>query len=776
MNPRIPGYWLVAPLLMSFACMTRAAEPSAGPSMPMPVNQADAAPARWPAKPVLASRLLDDMENQSTWSHAGGFGAIELTTERFKDGARALRLTSPTYPEKPVGSGEKGRPFGESIARRTFDNEDWRGFNRISLWVYPTLPGFRVITLMAKLHNDGEVKVPDESHREGLHYFLLEPDRWNQVIFEITHLARDRVNALEIVYRLQGNEPGATARVCYDLDRLELQKVEPDYYEGWPVAPGRIAYSHTGYVPAGTKTALASGLGAEQFQMMDAASGRVVLTRPVQVAKGPLGEFQVLDFTDFREPGRYVLSAGGITTRPFRIAETVWRDTIWKTINFYYCERCGFEVPGIHDVCHRDWQSVHGDRRIVINGGWHDAGDLSQGLINTAESAAAMFGLAERLRASDPVLSRRLIDEGRWGLDWLLRNRYGDGYRIAWATMDFWTDGILGTVDDVTFEAARTPGDNFTAAATEALAARVLKSEDPILAGFALEAAEQDWQWAVEQAPRPTRVELAAEGAIASLELFKVTGRRSYADKAVEFARIILECQQSQPTPWKTPLSGFFYASPRKDAILNFNHRAHYQAPVVALCELCTSLPDHADRPTWLAAVKRHAEYLQAVARFTEPYAMLPSGLYRLDGSDDRHYQAQARAGVDLGGGYALRRFPIWSSFRGNNGVLLSHARSLAAAARLLNDPALADLCQRQLQWVVGRNPFSQSLMYGEGYDYLPQYTAMSGDMTGSLPVGISTREDADAPYWSTMNCYNHKEVWVHPSARWLAILQDLAP
>jgi hypothetical protein len=65
--------------------------------------------------------------------------------------------------------------------------------------------------------------------------------------------------------------------------------------------------------------------------------------------------------------------------------------------------------------------------------------------------------------------------------------------------------------------------------------------------------------------------------------------------------------------------------------------------------------------------------------------------------------------------------------------------------------------------------------MYGEGYDYAPQYTAMSGDLAGSLPVGIQSLRERDLPYWPTSNCYNYKEVWVHPSARWLAILSDLA-
>jgi hypothetical protein len=118
----------------------------------------------------------------------------------------------------------------------------------------------------------------------------------------------------------------------------------------------------------------------------------------------------------------------------------------------------------------------------------------------------------------------------------------------------------------------------------------------------------------------------------------------------------------------------------------------------------------------------------------------------------------------------------VWFELRGNSGTVLSQTKALSTAARLRHDPHLDTLVQQQLQWHVGRNPFAQSLMFGEGHDYAPQYTAMSGDMVGSLPVGIQTRKPFDLPYWPAANCYNYKEVWVHPSSRWLAILADLAP
>ena len=118
----------------------------------------------------------------------------------------------------------------------------------------------------------------------------------------------------------------------------------------------------------------------------------------------------------------------------------------------------------------------------------------------------------------------------------------------------------------------------------------------------------------------------------------------------------------------------------------------------------------------------------------------------------------------------------MWFARRGNYGVLLSQAKALSAAARLRGDSAGLDLAQRQAQWIVGRNPFAQSTMYGEGYDWAQQYSVSSGDFVGSLPVGMQSRGMTDLPYWPSQNMYVYKEVWVHPSGRWLWLMEDLLP
>jgi len=62
----------------------------------------------------------------------------------------------------------------------------------------------------------------------------------------------------------------------------------------------------------------------------------------------------MMDFSEVRQSGSFILEAGNARTRPFRIDPNVWRPTILKAINFLYAERCGMAIPGVHGVCHRD--------------------------------------------------------------------------------------------------------------------------------------------------------------------------------------------------------------------------------------------------------------------------------------------------------------------------------------------------------------------------------------------------------------------------------------
>jgi hypothetical protein len=147
-----------------------------------------------------------------------------------------------------------GRGWGDAGVRRKFDGEDWSKFNRISVWIYADWPGGYVDALGLRIYNDGVEKLPAPFMQEGEHSIVVHDGQWNLVVWEIGNVARDKVTALEFSHGMGGNEPEAADKVTFYFDRLELERVEPDYIEGWGVWPGRISYSHSGYPAGAPKT------------------------------------------------------------------------------------------------------------------------------------------------------------------------------------------------------------------------------------------------------------------------------------------------------------------------------------------------------------------------------------------------------------------------------------------------------------------------------------------------------------------------------------------
>ncbi len=766
------------------------------PKMPMQANDENGALSRWLKKKVLDSRELDAMENLSTWTFTGD-GEMALADSPVKNGAHSLRISSKENLGLVGGSGE----WEDLVASRKFPSEDWRGYNRISLWVYPDVIGAPALSASLVLHNEGAHRLPDHYNEGRDESIPLKNHEWNHVVWEIAPLDRDKVTQIDFAYSMPKMFPDPGDQTILYIDQLELQKVDADHVEGWDVAPGKIAFSHAGYTAGATKTAIASSLDAHEFSVIEQGTGKIVLTKAIQEETTPLGKYAVLDFSEVQTPGEYVLRAGGITTRPFQISQEAWRESIWKAINFMYSERCGTVIPGIHGICHLDDYTIHGDKRIVVNGGYHDAGDLSA-TGNTPGMAYGLFSLAERLQqqGEDPVLRERVLEEAKWGLHWVLKTSFGDGYRSTGQLISYWTDGIMGDADDRFGQAVNDPEWNFRVAALEALAARVLKESDPELAIRSLRTAQQDWNFAVEgmktAAPLPEvygakdDLERISFGAIASVDLYRATGEERYAEEAFKLGEQIMASQEQTIQPWSIPLTGYFYTSPKRENLFHRFHIGQEEEPIIALTHLCETFPKNENWMKWYGAIVLHSKYYQeATAKADRPYDMLPAAIYKeseakllpesknwtpLRAADRDSYLEQVRRGIPLGGDYYLRRFPVWFDFRGNSSVLLSQTKALSAAGQLRGDLGAEDLAQQQAEWLLGRNPFSTSIMYGEGYDWTPLYSVRSGQMVGAIPVGIETKEYNDAPYWPTQICWTYKEVWTQPVGEWIWLMQDL--
>jgi len=464
-------------------------------------------------------------------------------------------------------------------------------------------------------------------------------------------------------------------------------------------------------------------------------------------------------------------------------------------LNFFFAERCGFDQPGIHQACHKDVSCIHPDgRRIPVNGGWHDAADLTQGIGNTARAGIAMLKLAASVKDKQPDLYKRLLEEVRWGVNWSLSTRFGDGYRNGGLIIGIWTDNIIGTKDDMESKASNNPSDNFIASILTSTAVPFYKSEDPVFARWCSNAAIEDFRFAVEMMGQvineKNETELHALASVAAVGLYELTGDKMYIDKAATFAKVVIEAQQiERRNDWSIPLRGFFYESRSKKRPLAYFHGSNEELMIEGISALLKNAPNHSDVKLWRTSCEAYADYLRDISNSIAPYGILPAAVYEVGNADfggiyhegDRvglpsmeEYNAQVKNGIRLGGNFYLRRFPVAYQFRGFHAIVMGKAKAAFLLAGLFNDKGLKDIATRQMEYIVGYNPFAISTIYGDGYDYPPLYGAYAGDVVGAVPVGIETFENDDEPYMPMQVNATYKEIWTHTTAATIWLVSEL--
>ncbi|MBO9617937.1 MAG: glycoside hydrolase family 9 protein [Niabella sp.] len=755
-------------------------------------------------KKVSTSVMLCDMEDLSVWSHKG-IGHISKTAERSRSGKYSLRLeapvTSPTLPDWGLGR-------GTCMASYNVGGANWEKYNRLKFYIYPDCEGARSIYLNLYLENDGAVKVPDKYGREGYHEINLKNHQWNECFVEMTGLSRDKITKLSFAIETFGKELTMGDSLQFDVDAVELQTVDnPETVRGWQPAQDRIIFSTTGYGINSSKSAIVNvSKNAGTFQLKDAKTLNTVYSGKIQNQQTGIGSFQTIDFSDFKKEGQYIIQAGSVQTMPFYINKDIWDNSAWRMINFLYAERCGYPVPGKHGACHTDLHANFEGKIIPINGGWHDAADMSQQTLQTGEISYSLLMMAARAKEKNNIpLYNRLMEEALWGMDFVMRSRLGNGYRAQnWGT-NFWTDGIIGTLDDAGRREVMVWNgalENYLLAGIEAYASMSI-TNDEALKGNLRKIAIEDFSFAKERFDKLGFNELVKKGgghagmashsqymaniSWAASMLYKLTRNKTYADEAAKAIEYTLQCQRIEPLKDKDGLSGFFYRDLDKKSIVHYNHQSRDYAYMEALEALCTTQPNNHEYKRWVNAMTLYGGYLKKIMQYVQPYGLVPSGVYQRDevkdsanfyavqvgirSGADKDFYEQYNNGIRLDDDHRLRIFPVWFSFKGNAAVCLSTGRAAAICGRFLKDKELMNIAEQQLFWIVGRNPFGQSLIYGEGSNYPQLYTALPGETVGAIPVGMQSYYNEDQPYWPQFNTATYKEVWGASAARWLMVI-----
>ena len=763
--------------------------------------------ARGLAKPVRFSESLWDGKQNDCWRFEGD-GSARIS----EPGVLELRTFSRAdhWPEREARAVDAAAgfyaTFGSYIARLDLRGKNLSRGNRIRFDIRPSCPGLHSPIIRAAFVNNGAVKIPDAYSREGFHAINLENHTWNTCLWEIESIAHDKIEEVSFQVHRYGKELSGGDELLFEIKDIRFEEVECDVVHGWRCAREEAVFPRSGYFTRGTKTAIANTV-ASDFEIIDDAAERTVFKGAVERAQTGHGDFGVLDFSPLTTPGRYRIRFGATETAAFRIGDEIFEETLWRLVNFLFCERCGYPVPRKHGVCHGDIIAEHQGVKLAFQGGWHDAADVSQQTVQSAEILHALLETAAAVKTKSLLLYRRLMEEAAWGLDFVLRTRFGDGYRASNASIRRWTDGLIGNFDDCEARVHNHSFENFIAAGVEADAAQAFAAEDQELSWKCLEAAVEDFDFALARfnavgLERPLPQEHAGTASLsqfyaaaiwAASLIYTQRPEPRFAESAVVFAEQLLRCQEREGIQTEDGLiiKGFFYRDETRKTIVHFSHQARDQIFVQALAAACAAFPGHRDKKNWESAMALFGAYLKTLRQYTAPYGMLPAGIYTKAEIDDdeafnaihptvnfeaeqANYAEQLESAIPLGKGAFIRCFPVWFSFRGNSAIHLSMGKAASILGRYFRDEELLQIAREQLYWTLGKNPFGQSLIYGEGGNYGQQYAALLGETVGEMPVGVQTRRNEDLPYWPQANIATYREVWTTPPGRWLWIAADL--
>jgi hypothetical protein len=223
-----------------------------------------------------------------------------------------------------------------------------------------------------------------------------------------------------------------------------------------------IRASQIGYQPQDAKIAIAVSMSRlpDFFAVVGADSGMAAFqgrTRPVTGVKwGQFENHVELDFSALKTPGRYVLQVGESKSLPFTIGAGAYAELPGQLLEFMREQRCGYN-PWLEAVCHPfDGRTAYGPLTngtyLDARGGWHDAADLLKYLLTSGNATAQMLLAFElgspRSKVQSPKCRARLgtsapgpvsddrfdalgqpypngipdiLDEARWGLEWMLK-------------------------------------------------------------------------------------------------------------------------------------------------------------------------------------------------------------------------------------------------------------------------------------------------------------------------------------------------------------------
>ena len=542
---------------------------------------------------------------------------------------------------------------------------------------------------------------------------------------------------------------------------------------------------HVGYDLQSTKQALVIGAKGDpapgNFALINVDSGRTVLEGPLRPA-GDVYDWRGMvfwnaDFSVWREPGHYAVRIsspeGQVTSCSFTIDNEILERQSLSNVLYYFK---GQRASGDFDRADRHLAIPdEPDKFVDAHGGWYDAtGDY--GIHLSHQNLTSYFNpqqvplVAWSLLASYRVLEsrggdnfseyrRRLLDEGLYGADYLVRIKRRDGSffesisapgkeklakdrdignpnwrtQIKTSTTDS-TEHHVDTVKPHTYEASFRAGGGMSIAAL-ALASTLPEEGDYKRAQY-LRTAKDAFQFLSQH-----NLELLNDGTenivddycvlMAAAELYRASHEDQYRTAASARAKSLVA---------RLTTTGKWHDYWRADAQTRpFFHPSDAGLPVISLLNYYgVALPE--EQKSIRDAVQRSLQFeLNVTAEVNNPFGY-------------------ARQLVRMGDGTVRTAFffphdteaaPWW---QGEDARLASMAAAARMATPLFSDePAfqlkLSSYAWNQLHWILGRNPFDVCLLTGSGHGdaaYMFFRSYKYTNAPGAIVNGITAAADSE--------------------------------
>jgi endoglucanase len=199
-----------------------------------------------------------------------------------------------------------------------------------------------------------------------------------------------------------------------------------------------------GYLPTDSKVAIvfSNQIVKGNFSVIEETSGHKIFTGKLvqSPANGfaPFKNYYTLDFSAVTKEGAYhiELLQQKVRSTSLKISSSAYHHSPDLLLEFMRQQRCGYN-PFFDAVCHqKDGRIMDGPMKdstyVDATGGWHDAGDQLKYLI-TGSNATARMIMAYNLfpntfadKVNDlgqptPNQIPDVLDEAKWGLDWILK-------------------------------------------------------------------------------------------------------------------------------------------------------------------------------------------------------------------------------------------------------------------------------------------------------------------------------------------------------------------